>query len=74
LKNLESLCQRHIGDDFELDVVDVLQEPLRALNEGIFVTPTLIRLAPGPREILIGDLSEEAAVLRTLGLTSRDTA
>ena len=48
-----------------LRVVDILREPLRALVEGILVTPTLVRLSPPVRHI-VGDLSDRAIVLRAL--------
>jgi circadian clock protein KaiB len=49
-----------------LEVVDVLEEPLRALDDGVFVTPTLVVLAPTPARI-IGSLSEREKVARLLG-------
>ena len=46
------------------------REPLRALVEGILVTPTLVRLSPPVRHI-VGDLSDRAIVLRALGLDGK---
>lgn len=43
-------------------MVDVLRKPERALKDGILVTPTLV-ISPLPVQSIIGDLSEEAAVL-----------
>jgi len=51
-------------------VVDILQEPLRALVEGILVTPTLVRLSPPVRHI-VGDLRDRGIVLRALGLEGK---
>jgi circadian clock protein KaiB len=48
--------------------VDLLQEPLRALSEGILFTPTLVRLSPLPARKIVGDLSDTAGVLLALGL------
>ncbi|MFO7698284.1 MAG: circadian clock KaiB family protein [Anaerolineae bacterium] len=50
-----------------LDVVDVLEEPLRALDDGVFVTPTLVVLSPTSARI-IGSLNEREKVARLLGL------
>ncbi len=68
MANLQFICQEHLQGRYRLEVVDILQEPLRALSEGVLVTPTLIRLSPLPVRKIVGDLSEPAAVLQALGL------
>jgi circadian clock protein KaiB len=49
-------------------VVDVFKEPKRALADAIFMTPTLIRLAPLPVRSIVGTLSQTTLVLRALDL------
>lgn len=66
--NLAAICQVHLIDRYEIEVVDVLREPKRALGDAIFMTPALLRLAPVPVRKIIGTLSETEAVLTTLGL------
>ena len=66
--NLQSIGKEYLQDRYTLEVVDILQEPLRALTEGVLVTPTLVRLSPLPVRTIVGDLSDRAAVLRALGL------
>ena len=68
MTNLQSICQKHLQGRCKIEVVDILQEPLRALSEGVLVTPTLIKLSPLPVRKIVGDLSEPAAVLQALGL------
>ncbi len=68
MANLQSICQEHLQGRYRLEVVDILQEPLRALSEGVLVTPTLVRLSPLPVRKIVGDLSEPATVLLALGL------
>jgi circadian clock protein KaiB len=70
MANLRSICQGYLPDRHEIEVVDILREPLRALAEGILVTPTLLRLSPPLRHI-VGDLSDRAIVLRALGLDGK---
>ena len=53
---------------FELEIVDVLQEPRRALSDGILVTPTLVKLSPSPSCRILGNLRDFQVVLRSLGL------
>ena len=70
MANLASICQEYLPNGHEIEVVDILREPLRALAEGILVTPTLVRLSPPARHI-VGDLSDRAIVLRALGLEGK---
>jgi len=58
------------GEEAEIEVVDILREPLRTLVEGVLVTPTLVRLSPPVRHI-VGDPSDRAIVLRALGLDGK---
>lgn len=68
LANLSALCRTHLPDRFEIEVVDVFREPKRALDEGIFMTPTLVRFAPLPVRRIVGTLSQTQPVLQALGL------
>ena len=65
--NLKTLCASLTGA-IELEVVDVLDSPLRALTDGIMLTPTLVKLAPAPVLKLVGDLSDTLRVRTALGL------
>jgi circadian clock protein KaiB len=42
---------------YTLEVIDCLEEPLRALDDGVLVTPTLVRIQPPPAQIVVGSLS-----------------
>ncbi len=65
--NLNALCRAHIPDRYEIEIVDVFREPKRALADRIFMTPTLVRLAPAPVIRIVGNLSNADAVLQALG-------
>jgi len=68
ITNLQAICQKHLRDRHKIEMVDILQEPLRALSEGVLVTPSLVRVSPLPVRTIVGDLSDTSIVLRTLGL------
>jgi circadian clock protein KaiB len=68
LCNLTALCQAYVPNRYSIEIVDVLKEPQRALADGIFMTPTLVKLAPAPVRTIVGTLSQSQIVLRTLGL------
>jgi circadian clock protein KaiB len=68
LVNLRAICREYLPDRHEIEVVSVFNEPRRALAENIRMTPTLLKLAPGPRQRIVGNLSETRRVLDILGL------
>jgi circadian clock protein KaiB len=55
---------------YAFEVVDVLERPDLADEDGIFATPALVRRSPEPVRKLIGDLSDRALVLESLRLGS----
>lgn len=67
LDNIGALCEMYLPQRHHIEVVDVFKDPLRALNDGIFMTPTLVKLNPSPVRKLIGTLGETNLVLQTLG-------
>lgn len=66
--NLQRILERRPANTYELEVVDFLIEPLRALKDGVIVTPTLVRLEPLPVRKIIGTLKETTSVVAALGL------
>jgi circadian clock protein KaiB len=68
IANLETICKRHFADGYKLEIVDVCEHPLRALSEGVLVTPSLAKTAPAPTSMIIGNLSDTDSVLAALGL------
>ena len=68
--NLAALCRTHLAGRHEIEVVDVFREPRRALADAIFMTPTLVKLAPLPVRTIVGTLSQTHIVMQALGLQS----
>jgi circadian clock protein KaiB len=66
--NLAAICKEHPGDKFKLEIIDVLEYPLRALDDGILVTPSLTKVSPSPAAKIIGNLSDKSSVLHALGI------
>jgi circadian clock protein KaiB len=52
----------------DLETVDVLREPERALRDGVLATPMLVKLEPAPERRILGNLSDRKTVLAVLGL------
>jgi circadian clock protein KaiB len=70
--NLKRICQEELEGVYELEIVDVLENPQRAEDERILATPTLIKQLPPPLRRVIGDLSDKDKVL--LGLEVRSNS
>jgi circadian clock protein KaiB len=68
IANLEAICAEYLKDGHKLEVVDVLENPRRAMNEGVLVTPSLTKLSPQPVAQVVGNLSDKKQVLIALGL------
>ena len=68
LANLTSLCRAYLPKRHHIDVVNVFREPDRALADGIFMTPTLVKVAPAPGQRIVGTLSQSEPLLSALGL------
>jgi circadian clock protein KaiB len=68
LANLYAICRRYYPSSHRIEIIDVLKDSKAALAESIFVTPTVVKLSPAPEVHIIGNLSDEAEVLRAFGL------
>jgi circadian clock protein KaiB len=68
MRNLDALTADGAGVRWHVEVVDVMLNPQRALDDQVLLTPTLVRVAPRPVRRIIGDLSDVAAVRRALGM------
>jgi circadian clock protein KaiB len=66
IANIYRICQEDLGDQYNVEIIDVLEQPQRAEEEKIMVTPTLIKQLPPPLQRIIGDMSNTEKVL--LGL------
>jgi circadian clock protein KaiB len=68
VRNIKDICEKHLTGRYELLIIDIYQQPELARQEQIIAAPTLIRQRPLPRRQLVGDLSNRAAVLISLGV------
>ena len=65
--NLKRLCAEHLaGQQYSIEVVDLLKNPTLAKGDQILALPTLVRQLPRPMRRVIGDLSREEKVLAGL--------
>ena len=62
------ICQEHLEGRYDLEIVDIHQQPERASADDVFAIPTLLKELPVPLRRIIGDLSDEGRVLIALGI------
>ena len=68
IRRLRDLCDRHAPCGYDLEIVDIYQQPDVVFARGVLALPTLIKESPLPVQVLIGDFTDEPRVLAVLGL------
>ena len=71
IRNLKAICQEYLDHAHSLEIIDTLEDPLRALADGVLITPTLIKVTPKPTTKIVGNLSGKSAVLLALGIKEK---
>lgn len=66
--NLKRLCEDHLAGEFEIEVIDLIENPRLAKEDQIVAIPTLVRHLPHPIRKIIGDLSDTERTLVGLQL------
>ena len=69
IENVRAICDEHLHGRYDLQIVDVYQQPALAKREQIIAAPTLIKKLPLPLRRIIGDMSQRDRVLLGLNLT-----
>lgn len=71
IANIKKICEEHLQGRYELQVIDLYQQPQLAQGEQIIAVPTLIKKLPAPLRRIIGDMSNTERVLVGLDLRRR---
>lgn len=72
IQNLTEIRQMYLAEDSELEVIDLFEEPLRALEDGVMMTPMLLLVSCDPPVSIIGNLSDPTPVLQALEVIPDD--
>jgi len=70
--NIKKICEEHLHGRYELEVIDLYQQPQLAAGEQIIAAPTLIKKLPSPLRRIIGDMSNTEHVLVGLDLRKKE--
>jgi len=68
ISNLHRICEEHLANQYQIEVVDLLEKPQLAEGDQIIAIPTLVRALPEPVRRIIGDLSNAEKTLVGLQL------
>ena len=71
IANIKKICEEHLQGRYELQVIDLYQQPQLAQGEQIIAVPTLIKKLPLPLRRIIGDMSNTESMLVGLDLRRR---
>jgi len=71
IANVKRICEEHLKGRYELEVIDIYQQPALARGEQIIATPTLIKKIPSPLRRFIGDMADTEKILFGLDLIPR---
>jgi circadian clock protein KaiB len=67
--NLKRICEQHLANRYQIEMIDLLQDPALARGDEILAVPTLVRRVPVPVKKIIGDLSNTERVLAGLNVS-----
>ena len=68
IANVRRICEEHLQNRYDLEVIDIYQQPMLAKGDQIVAAPTLVKSLPAPLRKLIGDMSDKDRVLMGLDL------
>jgi len=71
IHNLKKLCEEHLPDNYDLEVIDIYKDPAAAREAQIIAAPTLVKKLPQPIRRFVGDLSNTQKVLIGLDIYKR---
>jgi circadian clock protein KaiB len=73
IAKIKDICEEYLKARYELEIIDIFQNPVLARGEQIIAAPTLIKKLPLPLRRLIGDMSNRQKVLLGLDLRQKET-
>jgi circadian clock protein KaiB len=74
IENMQKICDENLHGRYDLEIIDVYENPEATRDLQIIATPTLVKILPEPLRRIIGDLSDKERVLAGLNLAPLDAA
>jgi circadian clock protein KaiB len=70
IRAVQALCKERLAGRFQLEIIDVYQQPQMIQGEQVLATPTLVKYEPAPLRRIVGDMSDQYRLCHGLGLAS----
>jgi circadian clock protein KaiB len=71
VENTRKICEEHLEGRYQLEIIDIYQQPVLAKKHQIVAVPTLVKEAPQPVRKFIGDMSQTEQILQGLDIRPR---
>lgn len=71
IENVKRICEEHLKGAYELEIIDIYQQPIFAKEGQIIAAPTLVKELPPPLRKFIGDMSQTERILLGLDLRTK---
>jgi len=72
IENINAICHQYLADNYDLEVIDIYQQPQYAKEFDLIGIPTLVRQTPGPEKHIMGSLSETQKVVDLLEIDTNE--
>jgi circadian clock protein KaiB len=69
---VREVCETHLAGQYDLEIIDVYQQPSRITADQVIAIPTLVKFHPQPQRRIVGDMSDRRRLLAGLGLPAED--
>jgi len=70
IAKIKDICEEYLPGHYDLEVIDIYQQPQLAVQEQILAAPTLVKESPGKLRRMIGNLSNTRLILQRLGVAT----
>jgi circadian clock protein KaiB len=68
IENIRQLCEEHLAGRYDLEIIDIYQQPGLAKDAQVIAAPTLVKTLPPPLKKVIGDMGDPGRILLVLGI------
>ena len=72
IENIKQLCDEHLHEAFELEIIDLYKHPEIAQEKQIVFSPSLVKQLPLPKKTIVGNFTDSEKVIRGLGITFKE--
>jgi circadian clock protein KaiB len=70
VESIRNLCEEHLAGRYDLEVIDIYQQPALAKAAQVIAAPTLVKMLPLPLRKIIGDLADPGRIMAVLGIVA----